>query len=651
MKTKKPKLVDASVNTLLFEHRDTRIHIEDIAEEQEFLREVYALYQDINLLKLLIRFGALGSHFNVFPYSIRRKSIRKTLIAYGTSTTLELIIRMKYHSNPEEVMNLHVLAGDYNTTHKHILSTVDRVLQRTDAPFDSLQYYAPTVRALTDTSGISEGQSDHSNQLAGGSDEDAIFRFLQTARPNDLILFAKQEQLRTPLYATLIYILRQDVPINEAHLTPAQLQYSNFCRLNRDDFVIAENGLLHRFRGNTLLFCVPPTMVNFIIHEAHNLPVSGHLGKMKTIFRVRQHYWWYSLNRDVATYVARCPLCLAHKGRLKRVRQQLGRIPNPTDVWQRLHMDVWTPGGRARDGSICVIGFIDVFSKFLILIPLKQHRAIDIARAFILGVVIPYGVPAEITSDGAPEFRSYIVREFFRLFGVKHHITTPYRPQANGQIERIFRTIRPIVATIAVEKPQQWSKCLPQVAFAYNTAYHETVKNTPFFLMFGRDPIVGLFSTFRNITELTPDLHERIEHLTLARSSVAKHLADSQEDAEERYNATAQPKEFHINDVVYLETLVIPRDSVHKLYPRFIGPYRIRQIMGPVIGVTPLEFPNSEVRYIHSDRAKQCDRNAPLPTSTIDYGMPFRCDDFSEDPNLEQSRIETSTDDTRMEQH
>ena len=43
-----------------------------------------------------------------------------------------------------------------------------------------------------------------------------------------------------------------------------------------------------------------------ILCEAHDTPLSGHLGREKTYGSVSQHYWWPKLYKWVSTYVRPC---------------------------------------------------------------------------------------------------------------------------------------------------------------------------------------------------------------------------------------------------------------------------------------------------------------------------------------------------------
>ena len=85
------------------------------------------------------------------------------------------------------------------------------------------------------------------------------------------------------------------------------------------------------------------------------------------------------------------------------------------------------------------------------------------------------------------------------VFGVKHRMTTPYHPQANGLDERYNQTLVNTVAKFAQEDRTTWDTRLGEVVYAYNTAVHESSKHTPFEVMFGRQALLPVdFNTAVN---------------------------------------------------------------------------------------------------------------------------------------------------------
>ena len=54
-------------------------------------------------------------------------------------------------------------------------------------------------------------------------------------------------------------------------------------------------------------------------------------------------------------------------------------------------------------------------------------------------------------------------------------------------VERFNRTLATMISTLIEQSRRNWDDLLPYVLYAYRTAVHSSTKETPFYLMFGRD--------------------------------------------------------------------------------------------------------------------------------------------------------------------
>jgi hypothetical protein len=244
-------------------------------------------------------------------------------------------------------------------------------------------------------------------------------------------------------------------------------------------------------------------------------------------------------------------------------------------------MDIWQPGGKSLSGNVYVIAFVDTVSKYLVAIPVRNKAAEAVAKVFVERLVMVYGPPEELYSDGAAEFRSCVVAELNQAFGTTRRITTPYRPQANGQIERVFATLRPMLAAVSAATPQGWDDFLPYVVYAYNTAYHRSIRNVPFYLMFGRDPSLGpggLDTSLRGVSQESNAT--RLELLSQARALALQCIQSEARKRKEWYDTQAKPFQFQEGDVVRIKAIRPPHLQAAKLYHWYVGPYIVVKVIG-----------------------------------------------------------------------
>ena len=66
---------------------------------------------------------------------------------------------------------------------------------------------------------------------------------------------------------------------------------------------------------------------------------NGHLGRDRTIERVKRNFWWPKLAEEVADYVRTCHICQQTKDRNYPPLDQLRPLPIPTKPWATVGMD------------------------------------------------------------------------------------------------------------------------------------------------------------------------------------------------------------------------------------------------------------------------------------------------------------------------
>ena len=401
---------------------------------------------------------------------------------------------------------------------------------------------------------------------------------------------------------------------------------------NIHDYVIVE-GKLYLLKDERLLQCVPRPLRDRYLYQVHDVPAAGHGGIRATLNRLKADFFWPTMGRDVRDYVHSCSLCLAHKNPPAHPRQRLGDIPAPRHIWERLHMDVWTAKKkRTNDGEYSVLAFIDSYSNYLVAIPVENHQAATVTDVFLERIVSVYGLPLEVISDNGSEFVGKMQTHLYHALGVTRKLSAPYHPQANGQIERVFQTMRNMLATAAHQAPERWKQYLAFVVYAYNTAYHQSIQNTPFYLMFGRDPVCDPLLSGQ-IESTNREVSRRITLLKKARKQISNALESAHERNRMYYDQRIHEQRFKIDDLVFLKVHVIPKGTITKLVPRFVGPFRVVRINRDTLHVVPMVDPLAKSRRIHANNAKKCHASfvPSMRKRDLDLAFPHPID-----PNLEQ---------------
>jgi len=118
----------------------------------------------------------------------------------------------------------------------------------------------------------------------------------------------------------------------------------------------------------------------------------------------------------------------------------------------------------------------------------KDQTSLTIAKLFVQEIIYHHGIPCQLLSDRGPAFLSYLMTEICKSLGVSKLNATAYRPQTNGLTEQFNRTLTSTLAKKVEQSGKDWDSHLPFVLFAYRVSVQESVKESPFYLLYGRDP-------------------------------------------------------------------------------------------------------------------------------------------------------------------
>ena len=134
-----------------------------------------------------------------------------------------------------------------------------------------------------------------------------------------------------------------------------------------------------------------------------------------------------------------------------------------------------------------------------------------------------------VISDRGTQLTSDIFREVTDLLGMKQSMTSGYHPQADGQAERAIGTLLGTLSKMVGSNQNDWDLHIPYALWAYRTAVHATTRESPFFLVYGRQPVNPADIRIRQWMEE----HRNIEKYT---KETAQRLLDAQERVIEATN-------------------------------------------------------------------------------------------------------------------
>ena len=82
--------------------------------------------------------------------------------------------------------------------------------------------------------------------------------------------------------------------------------------------------------------------------------------------------------------------------------------------------------------------------------------------------------------------------QVLQQLGIDRIFSAPYHPQSNGKLEVFQKYLKPTLKKLCEKDPANWDKYLNQVLTSYRIAPNLATAESPFFLVYSRDPNLPL---------------------------------------------------------------------------------------------------------------------------------------------------------------
>ena len=133
-----------------------------------------------------------------------------------------------------------------------------------------------------------------------------------------------------------------------------------------------------------------------------------------------------------------------------------------------------------------------MLTGYVFCVPLKTKTASEVIQAYIDNVYAKFGGSHKILSDNGTEFKNQLFENIAQELGIQYKkYTAPYHPSSNGKIEGFHNFLKACLSK-HISSKLEWDDVVPLACTAYNFMPNENSRESPFFLMFARDPILPL---------------------------------------------------------------------------------------------------------------------------------------------------------------
>ena len=136
-------------------------------------------------------------------------------------------------------------------------------------------------------------------------------------------------------------------------------------------------------------------------------------------------------------------------------------------------------------GNRHVVAFQDFITKWPLVFPVPDQKAVRLVKLLTEEVIPLFGVPEALLSDRGTNLMSTSMLDICKKLGIRKLNTTAYHPECDGMVERFNRTLKTALRKHAATFRSQWDHYLSGVLFAYRNVPHDSTGEKPSYLLFG----------------------------------------------------------------------------------------------------------------------------------------------------------------------
>ena len=172
--------------------------------------------------------------------------------------------------------------------------------------------------------------------------------------------------------------------------------------------------------GNRKRAAVPVHLQEQILLENHGGTMAGHFSGQRLYNAVSRRWWWDTLYHDSFEFSKNCAECAVVSGYGRRNRPPLHPIPVQRP-FQILGVDIMELPVTEK-GNRYVIVFQDFLTKWPMVFPVPDQKAIRIARLLAEEVLPLFGCPESLLSDRGINLLALVMQDVCQP-ALRHHQT------------------------------------------------------------------------------------------------------------------------------------------------------------------------------------------------------------------------------------
>jgi hypothetical protein len=350
---------------------------------------------------------------------------------------------------------------------------------------------------------------------------------------------------------------------------------------------------------------IPKILRTEILNDVHALPISGHLGFSRSYSHLYPHFYWKTMKKDLYNFIQACESCAIHKRYFGLQAGLLQPLPIPDSPFEFISTDIMGPLPETSKGNKYIINAICHFSKWAEIKAIPDATAETIATFLEEQIFCRHACPKYLLSDNGPGYISKILAAHTKMYGVVHKYITPYNSRGNGLSERLHQTVSRMLSHYVNSQHTNWDQYIHQVQWAYNSTCQKSTKQSPYFILYGKEPSLP----YHFLPPFSETSNQQLRKIQEIRENVKTHLLQEQETYKLRVDMHRKPVSYEIGEKVMLKNTKIPDKGLAKRFlPHFMGLFTIHDKMNDLTYVVKCDKTGKLIKT-HVNRMKRVNQN------------------------------------------
>ena len=209
------------------------------------------------------------------------------------------------------------------------------------------------------------------------------------------------------------------------------------------------------------------------------------------------HMTWPACQDDIINWVRSCPCNHFTSGRGRSLKPAMQTTVKGTRPFQICLVD-YIDLPKTRCGFQYGLTILCTFSKWLICVPSRLHRAVDTVNAIQRHLLDRFPQPEVLRSDRGRHFTNSMCREFANIKGFDWRFHVSYHPQSCGALEVQHRVLKNALFILSHELRCEWIEVLPAVLQKLNALPNSSTNISPYEAVLGRRPELKKYDAVSN---------------------------------------------------------------------------------------------------------------------------------------------------------